>query len=208
MKLLQKALFFLPVLLATLASVPTASAQVTHLTISQVYGGGGNSGAQFKNDFVELFNPTAAAVNVGGYSVQYEASTGTTWAIGATLTSFSLAPGQYFLVQLGPTGTTGTTNPTADFVGATSVNLSATAGKVALVGNGTALTSCSGYVDEFGYGTTSVACAETANAPAPSNTTSIFRSSLCTTTNNNSADFTTEAPNPHNSFIIYVSWSS
>src|SRR5205085_7038693 len=34
------------------------AAPATHLAISQVYGGGGNSGATYKNDFIEIFNPT------------------------------------------------------------------------------------------------------------------------------------------------------
>ena len=37
------------------ASVPFSSS----LVISQVYGDGGNSGALYTNDFIELFNPTA-----------------------------------------------------------------------------------------------------------------------------------------------------
>ena len=40
---------------------PAAHAQVV---ISQVYGGGGNSGATLKNDFIEIFNRGSAAVNV------------------------------------------------------------------------------------------------------------------------------------------------
>ena len=28
------------------------------MVISEVYGGGGNSGAVYKNDYVELYNPT------------------------------------------------------------------------------------------------------------------------------------------------------
>src|SRR6185295_17028053 len=31
---------------------------VDHIVISQIYGGGGNSGATFTNDYVELYNPT------------------------------------------------------------------------------------------------------------------------------------------------------
>ena len=50
------------------------------IVISQVYGGGGNSGAQFKNDFVELFNRSAGSVTVDGWSVQYASATGTSWA--------------------------------------------------------------------------------------------------------------------------------
>ena len=33
----------------------------TGLVISEVYGGGGNSGATFKNDFIELYNPSGRA---------------------------------------------------------------------------------------------------------------------------------------------------
>ncbi len=33
--------------------------QADHVVISQVYGGGGNSGAPFNKDFVELYNPTS-----------------------------------------------------------------------------------------------------------------------------------------------------
>ena len=41
------------------------------IVISQVYGGGGNSGASFTNDFIELFNRGAAAVNITGWSDRY-----------------------------------------------------------------------------------------------------------------------------------------
>jgi len=49
--------------------------------ISQIYGGGGNSGATFTNDFVELFNPGSQPVSVAGWSVQYASSVGTTWQV-------------------------------------------------------------------------------------------------------------------------------
>ncbi len=48
-----------PLALAVLAAlnfVPVAHAVSTDVVISQVYGGGGNSGATYKNDFIELFN--------------------------------------------------------------------------------------------------------------------------------------------------------
>src|SRR5947199_68158 len=44
----------------------TASLSFAQLRISQVYGGGGNAGATFKNDFIEVFNagssPATAAI--------------------------------------------------------------------------------------------------------------------------------------------------
>ena len=39
---------------------PTPIPPTTHVNISQIYGGGGNSGATLKNDFIELYNPTDA----------------------------------------------------------------------------------------------------------------------------------------------------
>src|SRR5207249_4835668 len=42
----------------TMTHTPTATlTPPNHIVISQVYGGGGNSGAAYKNDFIELFNP-------------------------------------------------------------------------------------------------------------------------------------------------------
>src|SRR5919198_3566012 len=47
------------------------------LVVSQAYGGGGNTGAPWRNDFIEVFNPTAAGVDVTGWSVQYASASGT-----------------------------------------------------------------------------------------------------------------------------------
>src|SRR6266567_3867462 len=52
----------------------------TTIVISQVYGGGGNAGASFTNDFIELFNRGNSPVNVDGWSVQYGSSGGATWS--------------------------------------------------------------------------------------------------------------------------------
>ncbi|NUQ33116.1 MAG: hypothetical protein HOP99_09945, partial [Dermatophilaceae bacterium] len=48
----------LAVALATASVVvaPTAGAVSSDVVISEVYGGGGNSGATYRNDFVELRN--------------------------------------------------------------------------------------------------------------------------------------------------------
>src|ERR1700685_3254460 len=58
------------------ACIPIASAASTTLVISQVYGGGGNSGATLKNDFIEIFNLSSAPISLNGYSVQYASATG------------------------------------------------------------------------------------------------------------------------------------
>ena len=59
---------------------PTATVRATSTTIviSQVYGGGGNSGAPWTNDYIELFNRGTSPVDVTGWSVQYASAAGTT----------------------------------------------------------------------------------------------------------------------------------
>ncbi|MGH7486963.1 MAG: lamin tail domain-containing protein, partial [bacterium] len=52
----------------SVTSVPLAGSRVV---ISQVYGGGGNSGATYKNDFIELYNGGTDSVDLSGSSVQY-----------------------------------------------------------------------------------------------------------------------------------------
>lgn len=39
--------------------------------ISQVYGGGGNSGSPYKSDFVDFFNTTNTDINIGGWCLYY-----------------------------------------------------------------------------------------------------------------------------------------
>ncbi len=173
----------------------------TEIVISQVYGGGGNSGTVYKNDFVELFNRGLAPVTMTNWSVQYATSSGTSWSVVGPL-NFTLQPGQYYLIQLAAGGG-GTTNlPTPDF-SASSPNPSATAGKIALVNNTTALSGVCptgvNIIDFVGYGS-SANCFEMAPTAAPSNTNAVLRQGNgCTETDNNSTDFATGAPNPRNS---------
>ena len=169
------------------------------IVISQVYGGGGNAGATFKQDFVELFNPGVAVIDVTGWSVQYAAATGSAWQ--ATVLSGTIAPGRYYLVQEAQ-GAGGTVDlPAPDASG--NMAMAATAGKVALANTASVLTgSCpagAGIVDFVGYGTAT--CFEGAGAsPAPGNTTAVARAAGgCADTNDNAADFSTAAPNPLNS---------
>ena len=174
----------------------------SHLVISQVYGGGGNSGATYQNDYVELYNPTASPVNVTGWSIQYSSATSTGSFSGVQGLGGSIGPGEYYLIGLGSGGAIGSPLPVAN-ISNNSINISGTTGKVALVSNGTPLTgSCPApltdphTVDFVGYGTAN--CAEgNADAPAPSNSTAIFRKNNGTTdTDNNAGDFLTGVPNP------------
>lgn len=182
--------------------VQQASAVSPDIVISQVYGGGGNTGAPaatLKNDFIELYNRGAAPVDITGWTVQYGSSGGSTWSNSTTL-SGTIQPGHYYLIQEAA-GSGGTTNlPTPDAIG--SIAMSATSGKVALVNNTTALSgSCPtdiGIVDFVGYG--SANCSETSPAPALNNVTAALRKSDGEQdTDNNSVDFVADVPNPRNS---------
>ena len=191
-------------LLFLLAAVPPMfGAGSTSIVISQVYGGGGNSGATYKNDFIELYNLSATPVTVTGWSVQYSSAAGTAWQV--TNLTGTIPPGKYYLVQEA-VGAGGTTNlPTPDATG--TIAMSGTSGKVALVSNTTALAvSCpTGLVDLAGYGTAN--CFEGASAvPALSNTTAgIRKGGGSTDTDVNSADFATGAPTPRNSACCALS---
>jgi hypothetical protein len=174
----------------------------TGVVISQVYGAGGNSGALYTNDFVELFNRGATTVSLSGWSVQYAAAGGTSWTA-VSLGAKSIPPGGHFLVQLGPMSTTGAALPTPDATG--SINMAAASGRVALANVTTSLScllSCAGnakVVDYVGYG---LALDYEGSGPAPLGTTltSVVRSGNgCTETDDNSADFGTSVPSPHNS---------
>ena len=99
------------------------------VVISQVYGGGGNSGATYKNDFIELYNSGSASVDLSDYAVQYASATGSTWS--ETTLSGSIAAGQYYLVEEAA-GSGGTSNlPTPDATG--TINLAATAARSRLL---------------------------------------------------------------------------
>jgi predicted extracellular nuclease len=174
-------------------------AQTASVVISQVYGGGGNSGATYTHDFIELFNGTSSPVGLNGWSVQYASATGTSWTV-TTLPNITLNPGQYFLIRqaVGSGGTTAL--PTPDAIG--TIAMSATAGKVALVNSVTALSgSCPtiGVVDIVGFGTTANCFEGSGPTPAPSNTNAVIRASAgCTDSNSNSSDFSAGLPNPRN----------
>jgi hypothetical protein len=183
---------------ALFTSLLLSSSLFAQLRISQAYGGGGNTGSNYRNDFIEIFNAGASAASTAGMSVQYAAATGTTWQV-TILPTVSLNPGQYFLIQQAA-GTGGTTNlPTPDATG--SITMSATAGKVALVNSTTALTvSCptAGVVDFLGYGSTAN-CSESSPSAAPSNTNAVIRNGAgCTDNNINFTDFTAALPTPRN----------
>ncbi len=68
-----------------LALAPSAQAASSDVVINEVYGGGGNAGATYNRDYVELYNPTDASVPLDGTSVQYRSSGGSANPTGSCL---------------------------------------------------------------------------------------------------------------------------
>jgi hypothetical protein len=175
----------------------------TSIVISQVYGGGGTTGATYTHDFVELFNKSGSSVDITGWSIQYNTSisTTTTWSK-LNLPSVVIQKGQYFLIQLAQ-GSGGTTAlPIPDAIG--TIAMGVNAGKVVLVNHTNAIAiQCpdTGVIDLVGYGSTN--CFEGSGYTAsPSNTTSVMRiNNGMTDTDNNDDDFVTTTPNPRNTAI-------
>ncbi|MGJ4730442.1 lamin tail domain-containing protein, partial [Luteimonas sp. SDU101] len=193
------------VLCGVLCAVPL-HAQVV---VSQVYGGGGNSGAPYNADYVELFNRGSEAVPLGGLSVQYASATGTgNLGAGAgqivVLPAVTLEPGRYFLVGLAG-GANGAPLPAPDASG--TINMSGSAGKVALVASTSSL-GCNGgstpctpeqlalIVDLVGFGGANF-FEGAAAAPALNNASAAFRADGgCSDSNDNASDFASAAPAP------------
>ena len=186
-----------------LLAAPVASSASPDLVVSQVYAGGGNAGASFTNDFVELFNRGTTTVDLTGWTIQYASASGVTWQ--ATPLTGSIPAGRYTLVQLASAAAVGSPLPTPDVLGTT--NLANAGGKVALVRDSTLLTcgaaagSCAAspqLADLVGW------CSATDRegagaAPALANTTADMRAGAgCTDSDDNSADFTDVVPAPRN----------
>lgn len=132
----------------SLSTAGSAQAASTTVTISEVFGGGGNSGAPLRSDFVELYNTSSAPVDLTGWSVQYWSASGT--SAQKTPLSGQVAPGHHFLVKEADGANASAPaleNP--DVTG--TIAMSGTAGRVAIVDPNGAT------VDLVGWGGASVA---------------------------------------------------
>ena len=205
----------LPVLLAIIFISSSIQAQIV---ISQIYGGGGNSGATYTNDFIELFNKSGSPVNVSGWSVQYATASGTSWTVTA-LPNISLQPGQYFLIQEAAGANSILNLPTPDLNGMSAatttamgtaqlsgIAMNANSGKVILANTATPETTANpsgtNIIDKVAYGKT-VASGFEGTGPTGvdlTNTTAAQRKSNgCADTDNNATDFLVATPAPRNS---------
>jgi len=192
----------------------SASAQVV---ISQVYGGGGNGGAVYTNDFIELYNRGTVAQSLNGWSVQYASANGTSWAV-QSLPNVSIQPGKYYLIQQAAGTTPVLALPTPDLDGNT-CNCTVSGGASPLPQGGFAMAGANGKVilvnttvaettanptgaqiiDKVGYGTANGFEGSAATDALSNSTAALRNNNGCTDTNNNGADFTVATPTPRNS---------
>ncbi|WP_075618337.1 DUF4350 domain-containing protein [Paenisporosarcina indica] len=190
-----------------------ASAQIAgQVVISQVYGGGGNGGAPYKNDFIELYNPTENDVSLEGWSVQYGSATGAFTQV--TPLAGTIKGHSFYLVQ--EAAGTGDVPALPDPDASGGITMAAGAGKVVLVKSTSPISSVDNadVVDFVGFGSTATSFEGTGPTPTPSATKSVQRipySGILPAkvgekgqgngwdTNDNKADFVAVAPFPHNS---------
>ncbi len=192
--------------LYTLVSVILiAASSQAQVVISQVYGGGGNTGALYTNDFVELFNKGNAPVDITGWSIQLASSGGSGW-LKSELPSVTIAPGKYFLIQHAAGNNTALSAlPTPDFVptGANILLIAGTNVKILLANTNTLVSLVAAptdaqIVDVFGSGSSNF-FEGTVAAPLSNSLSGQRKLGGCQDTNNNLADFESLAPAPRNS---------
>ena len=106
------AIFCLLIFSSLLAAQSTAD---SNIRISQIYTRGGEAGATFQNDYIELFNRGNVDVDISGWSlnisnfagippnIQYSATNIKLFSA----TSMIMSPGSHLLIKFGGSGTSG-----------------------------------------------------------------------------------------------------
>ena len=168
---------------------PTASAAPdgSNVVINEVYGGGGNKGAVFNTDFVELYNPTDQPIDVTGWTIEQRATNNN---LGNTHTLTGVVPAKSTFLITSTPGSNGDAITDAD-------DTTAKFGFGAKGAIAVLLDADSNEVDLVGWGGASRA--EGAPASGTANETSIQRANLGADTDNNAADFVVAAPTPSGS---------
>lgn len=182
-----------------------------NIRISQVFTRGGEAGASFQNDYIELFNRGSVDVDINGWSLNL-----TNFSQGPPNTQYSatnirfssstgimIAPGKHLLIQFGGNGANGQPITNPDF-NLNPVPLSDTGGQIVLIAKDKTLpfSYCPAapdltgvVVDYVGYGT--AICYEGSVAPAPAPDQALSRiGGGCTDNNDNLSDLSLATPNP------------
>jgi hypothetical protein len=198
------------VLISSSASIGQSIAN-SDIRISQIYSRGGEAGATFQNDYIELFNRGQANVDISGWSLNIANFSGTPPNIQISSSSIKLfgsagiilAPGGHFLIKFGGNGGNGQPIPNSD-INLNPLPISDTGAQIALLDKDKTLPF--GYcpaapdltgnvVDYVGYGI--AICYEGTVTLAPPPDRALLRvGGGCTDNNDNLADFSFATPDP------------
>ena len=189
---------------APLAAAPVAASTAGDaVVINEVYLNGGSAGATFTNKYIELYNPTSAAISLVGKSLQYRAPGAATDPTGVFALTGSIPAKGTYLVQGASNAANGVALTSPDDV--SGLNPGAGGGTFFLANKTTALTTPPtgsivndpAIIDLVGWGTSNTS--ETAVTTTASVTTSLSRTPIGTDSDSNSADLTAGTPSPTNS---------
>ena len=182
------------------ATAQAAVSPTAAVVINEVYGGGGNAGATYKRDFIELYNTSDTAVPLAGWSVQYASATGAFSNVDALEGTI---PAHAYWIVAESAGTGGTVDVPNDEPAPGTLAMSGTGGKVLLARTTTAQNACAttcaaapDVVDLVGWGTTTTGYSGSGAAPATTNSTSVSRNDAHANTTDNAADFTAGTRRP------------
>jgi hypothetical protein len=187
-----------------------SSAVSNDIVISQVYARGGEPGATYRSDFVELFNRGATSVDLNNWAIEVvgvEGQPNTTFVISFATSNSVVLPGKHFLFEFAR-GTEGQSLflPDFPFFGLTP-NISGAGAHIAIYRKSPAVHfgSCpsgADLVDVVGFGTAVCREGVPSAPPAPDATHSLTRrDGGCTDTDDNSSDFQLATPNPRNNTL-------
>ncbi len=158
----------------------------TNVIITQVYGGGGNSGSVYKSDFIELYNTSNTDVDISGWTLYYLGATSSSTSIKYDFPSNTIIKaGKYFALKCADgTGTQPAWSIVFD--GTSTLALGGTAGKVILLRSNAAFTLSStptieeiinnvNFADYVPYGTTALPIWGSAMSSSTTSTTAAKR---------------------------------
>jgi hypothetical protein len=180
--------------------VATCTNSPSRIVVSAFFGGGGNTGAPFNTDHIEIFNRSASSVNLTGWSVQYAdaASAGGFLATRVIPLSGTIGAGEYRLIAVSAAGAAGIPLPTPDFTAAPVFGMDNASGRIAIVRTAAAIgTNCASadIEDLVGYGSLAICLEGIGATPDITNTTAGYRRAEgCQDFNHNVIDFSVAAP--------------
>lgn len=157
------------------------------IVISEIYGGGGDAGSSFRNDYVILKNIGSENAVLKGATIQYVSSADNSTQY-HLLPEINLVPGQTFLIQEGSGGGGVSDLPTPDFIAGNvmnsegyrtsdnGINIDRISGRLILASDGTRVLSAGdpNVLDFVNYGST-VQFAGTGTAVSANSTTAFKR---------------------------------